>query len=147
MGRHGEGERHAVFTYGTLLFPDIMAAVTGRMFARIPATLEGYARYRVAGEPYPGITPARRARVPGVVYRGIDPASLDRIDDFEGELYNRERVTVVGADGTPLDVETYVVRPDWRDWLADEPWDAEIFAREWYDTYVRACREEYCTGG
>ena len=47
----------SVFTYGTLEFPDVMEAVTGRSFKSVEAMAEGYARYLLKERMYPGMTP------------------------------------------------------------------------------------------
>jgi gamma-glutamylcyclotransferase (GGCT)/AIG2-like uncharacterized protein YtfP len=44
-----------LFTYGTLMFPEVWQAVVGRQFETTPAQLPGYEIYRVAGALYPGI--------------------------------------------------------------------------------------------
>lgn len=136
-----------IFVYGTLQFPAIAAAVTGRRLEGRAATLDGYARFQVRDAPYPGITPRAGARVAGLVYDDVDAAALARIDDFEGEMYRREAVTVVLADGSgELMAETYVMRPRWRSALGGADWDADAFARDWHDVYVRACSHERATG-
>lgn len=127
-----------LFFYGTLQFPAIFEAVTGRPLDGENAVLEGYARFRLRGEAFPGIVAAAGAHVPGVICRGIDAVSLARVDRFEGEIYRREPVEVrAGPDGRPVPAETYVVRPRWRGLLADAPWDPEEFARRWHDAYLR----------
>jgi gamma-glutamylcyclotransferase (GGCT)/AIG2-like uncharacterized protein YtfP len=127
-----------LFFYGTLQFPAVLEAVTGRRLACETAVLDGYARFRVRGEVYPGIVAAAGAHVPGVICSGVDPVALARVDRFEGEMYRREPVQVrAGRDGHAVDAETYVVRPRWRGLLADAPWDPDEFARRWHDAYVR----------
>lgn len=127
-----------LFLYGTLQFPAIFEAVTGRRLEAESAVLEGYARFRVRGEAFPGIVAAAGAHVPGVICPGIDPVSLARVDRFEGEMYRREAVEVrAGRDGRAVAAETYVVRPRWRRLLADAPWDPGEFARRWHDAYIR----------
>lgn len=129
---------HILFFYGTLQFPAVLEAVTGRRLEGESAVLDGYARFRVRDEAYPGIVAAQGAHVPGVICTGIDPVSLARVDRFEGRMYRREPVQVRAArDGRAVDAETYVVRPRWRGLLADAPWDPDEFARRWHDAYVR----------
>lgn len=129
---------HTIFVYGTLQFPEIMAAVAGAHFTGTAATLDGYRRYAVADAPFPGIAPDPRGRVDGLVYAGLDGAALERVDDFEGEPYRRETVAVRAEDGRTVAADTYVIRPDWRSILLDRAWDAEAFARQWHDHYLRA---------
>jgi gamma-glutamylcyclotransferase (GGCT)/AIG2-like uncharacterized protein YtfP len=119
----------ALFAYGTLLFPEVLRAVTGRSFASRPARLEGYARRRFRREVFPGLAPAPGAHTPGRVYLGVDAGSLARLDDFEGARYARRPVRVRTADGAALSAFAYVVRPQHLAALEDAPWDEEQFAR------------------
>jgi gamma-glutamylcyclotransferase (GGCT)/AIG2-like uncharacterized protein YtfP len=120
-----------VFTYGSLMIPEVMRAVTGRDFRHEAAALAGYGRYRIRGESYPGIVPDGAAGVEGVVYRDVDPASIERLDRFEGDMYVRTAVTVVAPEGTRVPAETYVVRPEERARISDRPWSlAEFRARD-----------------
>lgn len=129
--------REALFAYGTLQFPDIMAAVTGRERTGKWAVLDGYARFGIRDEPFPGIVPSEPHRVEGVLYTGVTPAERRRVDIFEGDPYHRETVTVrLPEDGTWMEAITYVIRPRWRTVLSPSGWDPEEFARRWHDTYV-----------
>jgi gamma-glutamylcyclotransferase (GGCT)/AIG2-like uncharacterized protein YtfP len=47
-----------LFTYGTLMFPEVWQAVVGKHFETSPAQLPGYEIFRVAGALYPGIITA-----------------------------------------------------------------------------------------
>ena len=38
-----------VFTYGTLMIPEVMEAVAGHVPNSVPATARGYAAYRIRG--------------------------------------------------------------------------------------------------
>lgn len=127
-----------LFVYGTLQFPRIATAVTGRHLRGAPARLDGYARHAVRGAPYPGIRPCAGASVEGLLLEAVDAASRRRIDAFEGELYRRERVTVHRLDkDTELAAEAYVVRPGARCALAGHDWDPRAFAQRWHDRYLR----------
>ena len=119
----------AVFCYGTLEFAEVMAAVTGRCFSGSPATLHGYARYRVKDAAYPAIIAEAGARTPGTLYRSIDPQSLRRMDRYEDSLYVRRAVIVQTLDGFSVSANTYLVPPH-RHWaLSSKRWDAGQFAR------------------
>lgn len=149
----------ALFAYGTLLFPPVLHAVVGRVPRSIAATLEGFARRRVAGELFPAIVEAPGERVAGVVYLALDDRAWRRLDAFEGDLYERRSVVVTPASRfLPSDLEapgagegvavaiagrgderderravsalTYVLRRDLRHRLSAELWDPEVFARD-----------------
>lgn len=129
--------RERLFAYGTLQFPDIIAAVIGRSPSATPAVLDGYARFGIHHEPFPGIIPSEPHQVEGVLYTDVTPTERRRVDIFEGEPYHRETVTVrLAEDGTLIDAVTYVIRPRWRAMLSPSGWDPDEFARQWHDTYV-----------
>ena len=118
-----------LFVYGTLQLDEILHRVTGARFRGIPAVLDGYRCYRVAGECYPGLVPEAGARTPGVLQLDIDFASLRRLDAFEGSLYRRIRVEIAAED-RPIPADTYLFHEEHRERLSDEGWDLESFRRE-----------------
>jgi gamma-glutamylcyclotransferase (GGCT)/AIG2-like uncharacterized protein YtfP len=124
------------FAYGSLLVPRVMRAVTGKIFPAVPAVLFGYARYRIAGESFPGIVKEPGSRTEGTLYRGVDPASMDVLDRFEDEFYARIRVTVRDADGNECEADTYAVPPERRSVLSTLPWDRDAFERGDLDAFL-----------
>lgn len=127
------------FAYGSLVFDEVIAAVTGARYAGSPAVLEGFARYLVKGATYPGLVPEPGSRVDGLVYHDVSTAAFDRLDRFEGEYYARRTVQVV-ADGGTVAAETYVFREEWRHLLSSERWDAEHFRRHHLDRFLGGYR-------
>jgi gamma-glutamylcyclotransferase (GGCT)/AIG2-like uncharacterized protein YtfP len=97
-----------LFVYGTLTDPQRVEALTGKQFARVEATLVGFARYE-SGSGYPYILPQPGAVVHGVLLTHIDPQSLHHLDAYEaeGDLYRRQVVEVVVA-GRTVPAMTYV---------------------------------------
>ena len=121
-----------LFAYGTLLFPDVLAAVVGRSLTAEPATLGGYVRRGVIGEIFPAMVEGERHdRVVGVLYVGLDDREWSRLDRFEGDLYERHRVRI----GT-RDAFTYVLASAWRHRLGVEPWDPDAFARDHLEAFL-----------
>jgi gamma-glutamylcyclotransferase (GGCT)/AIG2-like uncharacterized protein YtfP len=128
-----------VFTYGTLMFPEVWQAVVGREFATVQATASGYAIYRVRDAVFPGIIAAgERDMVRGVVYLEVDPASIARLDLFEDDFYCRESLWLTCADGERRAAEAYVVPEENRRVLTNETWHADRFvASGGLDTFIR----------
>ncbi len=130
----------AVFAYGTLQIPDVMQAVTGRSFPQHEAILEGFARFLVRGQVYPGIIEQQSSTTDGVLYRGVDAESLARLDEFEGPLYARRRVRVLRRDGVTQEALTYVIPEARRHVLSTEPWDRQEFIAQHLSRWVaRGC--------
>jgi gamma-glutamylcyclotransferase (GGCT)/AIG2-like uncharacterized protein YtfP len=130
---------HALYVYGTLQVPAIFAQIVGRRLEAGPAILEGYARYRVQERVYPAITENERGRVEGLVYSGLSSTELERLDIYEGELYERRLVTLSRA-GLDLRAFAYVLRADQRHLLSSEAWDLGTFTRDHLNDYLDQIR-------
>lgn len=118
-----------LFAYGTLMCAEVMREVAGCLPSSAPGVLQGYRRRAVKGELYPALVAEEGARVEGVVYRAVPDAAWTRLDRFEGEIYSRRSVLIVLQDGVTLAAETYVLRPECLDLLAQADWDYADFLR------------------
>lgn len=130
-----------VFVYGTLQIREIMRAVTGRCFEMKRAVLPGYARFTVRGQSYPGIVAARDSQVEGMVCLDVEPGSLELLDLFEGDLYERLALRVNTADGQKLSAQVYVVPDDRRDFLSSEPWDPALFKKKYLADFLASIQD------
>lgn len=124
------------FTYGSLMWADIMARVCGREFASEPASLADHARHPVRGQDYPGLRPAPGGVVPGRLYRDVDAAAWARLDAFEGEEYERVDVLVALADGRTLPAQAYRFRGDLAGRLLPGAWDVAAFEHEGRERFL-----------
>lgn len=120
----------ACFTYGSLMCDDIMAKVTDQAVHGEPAVLAGYVRHPVRDETYPGMVPDADAHVAGVLYRGLSAKALERLDRFEGEMYDRREVVVRDTSGAETTAWTYVFRPEFGHLLLLGDWDFDAFLAE-----------------
>ena len=103
-----------LFLYGTLLDPRVLALQSGeRGLARrlSCARLDGYARVRLRGTPYPTLVPRPGAETPGAVLRA-GPAALRRLAAYEGAQYRLVPVRVETRRG-PVRAKAWVA-PRWR---------------------------------
>lgn len=126
----------SLFVYGSLQFPRVMRAVTGRDYASSAAVLDGYARYLVRNATYPGLTESSGERTSGVIYHGLTPEAMKALDRFEGDLYERRLVEVETPPGRRERAWTYVIRESRRGVLSDLPWDGEEFKRHHLDGFL-----------
>lgn len=122
-----------VFTYGSLMFPEVWTRVTGSQDAGIPATLAGYTARRIRGQSYPALVPdpAPAALTQGILYRNVSPEALRRLDLFEGDFYVRKAVPVTPA-APPETTDAWVyaaAEPAHPDILPDL-WDTEQFRQD-----------------
>jgi len=127
-----------IFTYGTLMIPDVMYAVTTREFRFIDAILRSYSRFTVKGESYPGIIPVTDAVTEGIIYLNVDEPSLARLDIFEGDLYQRTPIQAETQEGKILNAETYVIKPEHRDYLSSKGWDVEEFVQNSLEAFLNS---------
>jgi gamma-glutamylcyclotransferase (GGCT)/AIG2-like uncharacterized protein YtfP len=119
-----------LFTYGSLMIPSVMHAVAGRDFQYRRASLRDYARFKVKGESYPGIIYHKGALTNGIIYLDVDALSLKRLDEFEGEMYERVSVRAETDQGESFTAETYIIKHEHRGLLSSEPWDLEEFEKD-----------------
>ena len=117
-----------VFTYGTLMFPEIWQAVVGRAFETVDGTAVGFEVFRVRDAVFPGIVAGVGVcSAPGVVYLDVDHELTERLDRFEDDFYERRAISVDCDDGRRRIAEAYIVPPANRSVLTSEPWSRESF--------------------
>ncbi len=127
-----------LFAYGTLMCPDIIKEVTGLPLRSVKVTLYNFRRLCVKQEPYPALISNPGSTTDGVLYRDIPHSAWIRLDQFEGQLYSRERVPVLFADGTRADADTYVVQHHFQHCLEEREWDFEQFIRQGKDRFCNS---------
>lgn len=116
-----------LFAYGTLMDPEIMAQVSGSTCRSRKATLHQFVRKTVRGEVYPAITMQQGSSVDGVVYFNVSTAAVERLDKFEGFLYERTETAVICDDGKCVEIHTYIIRTGYAHQLSDIDWSYEKF--------------------
>jgi gamma-glutamylcyclotransferase (GGCT)/AIG2-like uncharacterized protein YtfP len=117
-----------VFTYGSLMFPEVWRSVVGRDFATVAGTATGYSIFRVRDAAFPAITPAcEGSSVTGLMYLDVDAETVARLDRFEDTFYDRLAIEIDCADGARREADAYVVLEKNRHVLTAEPWTAEWF--------------------
>ena len=128
-----------VFTYGSLMFPDVWDRVVDGRYRSTTARLANHQRLAVRDETYPGLVERRGASVDGVVYLEVDALDVERLDAFEGDDYRRVVVAVDTAAGDRIDAQAYLYLPVER--LAPDVWRPEAFALDRFlATY---CRDKF----
>src|SRR5690349_19590862 len=129
MGTH-------IFTYGSLMFPEVWRRVVRGDYRFAPAAVAGHARYEISGESYPAMLVQPGASVQGVLYFDVDAPDLERLDAFEGTDYRRIALAARLASGESVPAAAYLYLVQER--VAATPWLPEAFRmREFFDTYVR----------
>jgi gamma-glutamylcyclotransferase (GGCT)/AIG2-like uncharacterized protein YtfP len=129
-----------VFAYGTLVYPQLVEAVTGRGFESEPATLPRYEAYLVERLCYPAAVESRESRMRGRLYRRVDEVALARLDRFEGIEYERRRVRVETDDGNRIECFAWMPAARLRTRVSVTRWCPDQFAREQMREWLDACR-------
>lgn len=125
-----------VFTYGSLMFPDVWERVVRGSYQCSPATVYGCARFAIAGETYPGMIEQADASVEGILYFDVDAADLAALDAFEGDDYRRVVLQAKLESGGTIEAGTYLYLVAAR--LTSQPWLPEAFQMQRFlGTYCR----------
>jgi gamma-glutamylcyclotransferase (GGCT)/AIG2-like uncharacterized protein YtfP len=129
-----------LFTYGTLMLPEVMEIVGGAGLRGEPARIAGFRCRALRGTVYPGLLPEQGVVTPGVLWRGLDERALARVDRFEGELYERRSALAEREGEAACEAWVYVLRPAGQGLVLDAPWDEADFRARHLAPYLRGCR-------
>lgn len=127
----------SLFTYGTLQFPKLMHAITGKQFQHESAVLHDYAAYQVLGEPYPALIPQAGTTTPGILYHNIDAQSFMRLDAYEDDIYQKCDLPVTLQNGVQVRASVYVTRPEFRHRVSKLNWDMRQFEKNCLNIYQK----------
>jgi gamma-glutamylcyclotransferase (GGCT)/AIG2-like uncharacterized protein YtfP len=129
-----------VFTYGTLMFPEVMECLTSRQFTCEDAVLANYERRKLLGKSYPGLVQAAGAQVAGKLYFDVDEDSLTILDCFEDEIYDRRHIPIQSLSKGEVIALTYIIPDHLLSTVSSEAWDLEEFKRKHLSNYLEMCR-------
>lgn len=99
-----------LFTYGSLMCKDIMLQVSEENPKYEKALLHGFFCSKIHRETYPGIFRDGEHTVDGIIYYDISPEALTKLDNFEGEYYQRTEITVRCSSSIEMPAATYVIK-------------------------------------
>ncbi len=137
-----------LFTYGVLMYPELLTRLTGKTFVTSAATLQNHQRYALKKKDAPAspvIVHEPDASVNGLLVHDVDDnlsALLDDFEDVDLGLYVRELVPVLDAQGCEHEALTYVAGPEALDHL-DGVWDPEKFLEQHYEDYLARIIPEF----
>lgn len=116
-----------IFTYGSLMFSQVWGKVVLGNYFSSPAMLNGYKRYRIRNETYPGLFEGKAIdSVSGVLYHDISADDLVRLDAFEGDYYERVPEKVAYEDRL-IPAQVYITKHQYLQ--SEDPWDPEYFRK------------------
>jgi gamma-glutamylcyclotransferase (GGCT)/AIG2-like uncharacterized protein YtfP len=111
-----------LFTYGTLMFPEVWARAAREECAARKAVLYGYEVRRLSGVEFPGLIEAPETSTPGLVYLDVSPEAIVRLDAYEDDFYDRIPVVVELENGDPLEAQVYLISPEHRFMVLPDRW-------------------------
>ena len=99
-----------LFVYGTLLFPELVYALTQKSYKSTPALLKDYQVTEIFDgaipRSYPALTPMLGAEAKGKLLFDVDEKALGILDSYEGDEY--EKITInLPVDGANYQAITY----------------------------------------
>jgi len=128
-----------VFVYGTLMFREVVIALTKRDFVMKSAVLRGYKRFRVNNpkreQKGPAIVEQSDGEVKGKVLLDVDEATIRILDKFEGSSYEKRNVSVF-VNGEKISAVVYVGTSFKKEALRGD-WDEEEFRQKYLDFYIK----------
>jgi gamma-glutamylcyclotransferase (GGCT)/AIG2-like uncharacterized protein YtfP len=132
-----------IFVYGTLMAAPLLAWVlTGSsenaasiLSRRKRAHICGFSRHPVRGSDYPALVRTENSVVDGFLVFPKNQAEWNKLDNFEGETYDRTLVNAVGEDGMGLEAYVYLWAGP-QDALHVGCWDFVHFERERLDDWL-----------
>jgi len=104
------------------MYDDVWNRVVSGTFSRIPARMQGYRRLAIKGEEYPGMIEGD-GTVLGCIWMGLDKENLARLDDFEGEYYERISAVAIDDANVPIAINFYCFKKEYHHLLKNHDWD------------------------
>ena len=136
-----------LFLYGTLMASPLLAWLTTGTSSnwklveerRLRGVLHGYSRRAVLNAYYRAIIKGdENDKVEGFIFYPRNDDDCRHMDDFEGDLYRKEKVTVVTTNGVEVEAYVYVWNKGLED-LAETDWSYEEFE----STRLQDCLDLY----
>ena len=119
------------------MFLRIWAKVVHGSYHRSEAVIHGFQRRRIRDRIYPAlIRNGETAAVEGFVYFEVDAADIERLDRFEGKIYERLVIPCILEGGGRTDAGAYLLKDSHRLLLLDEDWDPQWFEREAMEAFI-----------
>lgn len=129
-----------IFTYGSLMFPEVIEALTKQNFLFEDITLANFERCGIIGKQYPGLYEKVGSSVDVRLWFDIDKESLQMLNRFEDSIYERRVINAKCVYRGSVDAIIYVIPPNNEYMLTYEPWDINYFKNKHLAEYVSMCQ-------
>ena len=115
-----------LFAYGTLMIDEIFFSITGNYVKNTPGYLNNYICYRVRDKNYPGII-SGNGFTTGVIYQDLPFDVILKLDDYEGNQYQRVKVLVNKDTTNQVPAWCFIYKEDLQNNLLKDLWTLQ-----WY---------------
>lgn len=145
------------FVYGTLMFPEVLKALTGRVLHSEPAVIHNYRRYAIKNQVFPATVPSSTSAdtVTGLVLFDLQPQDLEILDAFEGDEYYKvpikatllqqksttESATIQSTITKEVETFVYIWQKSLMHLLLPKGWDPDVFIQQHLESYTIMCQE------
>lgn len=127
------GSMPPLFTYGTLLFPEVLHALIGRVPQSQIASADGWRVAALKNRTYPGLVASPGEIAHGRLLPGLSDDEWRLLDNFEDRKYELRQITLLdGQNGL-----AYVWTDDTE--TCANAWDIKSFILTHLPTYVKRC--------
>lgn len=130
-----------VLAYGSLLFPEVLEALTGSRFESEDLILRHFQRRTLRGEIYPGLIEHPGGAVDCRLWFDVDAESMEILDRFEDRCYERRIIPIETRSRGAAEALFYVIPRSLAGVLSDEPWEPGFFKQNHLRPYVEMCRK------
>jgi hypothetical protein len=127
-----------LFVCGPLFFPEVWGLITPRRLIRTNAIVNGYACLRVKAHLNPALVPLPSAIADGFLYKDVDDKIMARIDEFQGNMYQRQNVAARIETGETTVAVAHIIRSTYLPLVVKAPWNAEVFREKYLEHFVGA---------
>lgn len=121
------------------MLPEVMQALLAKEFPSELVTLNGFERFTLIGKRYPGLVKSEQSKVTGRIYFDLDQTSIEILDRFEDEIYERIVLPVETERLGVVEARAYVVPTNSKALLSERPWIEQEFKEEHLTDYVEMC--------
>lgn len=120
-----------IFTYGSLMFPDVIENIVKQKYSSQNVFVKNIKRSKIVGDVYPvALQYTNAPALEGRVYFNVNRQDVTRLDRFEGEYYFRKEIPIYeDAALTKLmgKADIYLLKPKYRRLFSKTLWSPEEF--------------------
>jgi gamma-glutamylcyclotransferase (GGCT)/AIG2-like uncharacterized protein YtfP len=123
------------------MYDEVLNPVLRGKVKKENAILSGYRRVKIHGESYPGLIEDSSHHVEGILLSNLSHSNLKQLDIFEGDYYERQKVSVTTRENEKVTCEVYLFKTRYKHLLSRTSWCSKTFykkhLKQFLNSYVR----------